>query len=334
MSHVLKIGIVGLGRLGKRHAENLALRVPGALLVAAASPVAEECRWAGSALPGITTYDSLTSLLTHPGLDAVWLVTPTSLHADQTIEVLRAGKHVFCEKPLALEPADCDRVLAVAREHPAQVAMVGFMRRFDPAYAQAKQALDAARLGKVFHIACASHDPVDPHGFFVRFAPTSGGIFLDCCIHDIDLVRWMLDGAEALDVSAAGTRLMYPALGGCGDVDNAFATVVFVGGTVATFHVSRTSHSGYEASMTISGTERALRLGQNLGHLPLICEQGGQRSSEGQHDFFERFNDAFLHEARAFVDAVLQGKPSPLGLEDAREATRLACRLREVMKVR
>ncbi len=82
---MLKLGIVGLGRLGKRHAENLALRVPGALLVAAASPVAEECRWAGSALPGITTYDSLTSLLTHPGLDAVWLVTPTSLHADQTI---------------------------------------------------------------------------------------------------------------------------------------------------------------------------------------------------------------------------------------------------------
>ena len=334
MSETLKIGIVGLGRLGKRHAENLALRVPGASIVAAASPIAEECRWAETTLPNVKTYDSLTLLLKHPGLDAVWLVTPTSLHADQTIEVLRAGKHVFCEKPLALEAADCDRVIAVAKEHPRQVAMVGFMRRFDPAYAQAKQALTAGRLGQVFHIATAAHDPVNPEGFFVRFAPTSGGIFLDCCIHDIDLVRWMLDGAEAVDVSAAGTRIMYPALGSCGDVDNAFGTVVFAGGAVATFHVSRTSHCGYEACMTISGTKGAVRLGQNLGHLPMVCEVDGKRSLEGQHDFFERFNDAFLHEVRAFVDAVLQGKPSPLGLEDAREATRLACQLREVMKSR
>ncbi len=333
MSTALRIGIVGLGRLGKRHAENLALRVPGASLVAAASPVAEEQLWAKANLPNITTYDSLTTLLQHPELDAVWLVTPTSQHADQSIEVLRAGKHVFCEKPLALEVADCERVISVAREHPAQVAMIGFMRRFDPSYARAKQALVEGKLGKLFHIACASHDPVDPEGFFVRFAPTSGGIFLDCCIHDIDLVRWMLDGAKAVNISSAGTRVMYPALNACGDVDNAFATIIFDGGIVATFHVSRTSHSGYEASMILNGTHGGLRIGQNISRQPLFYEVNGKRQAEGQVDFFERFGDAFLCEAKAFVEAIRTGEPSPLGLEDAREATRIACQLREAMQV-
>jgi myo-inositol 2-dehydrogenase/D-chiro-inositol 1-dehydrogenase len=335
MSPALRIGIVGLGRLGKRHAENLALRVPGAVLVAAASPVAAERTWAEQNLPSIsnslTTYDDLPGLLRHPGLDAVWLVTPTSLHAGQTVLALEAGKHVFCEKPLALETRDCDAVIEAARSRPGQVAMVGFMRRFDPAYAEARRQLREGALGELFHIHCASHDPIDPHGFFVKFAPTSGGIFLDCCIHDLDLVRWMLDGARPLQVSAAGTRRMYPALEACGDIDTGFATITFEGGAVATFHVSRTSHRGYEATMSLNGTRGALSLGRDLTRLPLVTERDGQRCLEGQPDFFARFNDAFLLEARAFVAAVREGLPSPLSLEDAREATRLACALRDAL---
>jgi myo-inositol 2-dehydrogenase/D-chiro-inositol 1-dehydrogenase len=333
MSASVRIGIVGLGRLGRRHAENLALRVPGASLVAAASPIAEERAWAEATLPGIKTYPGLSELLAHPGLDAVWLVTPTSLHADQLILALDAGKHVFCEKPLALETADCDRVVAVAAKRPQQLVMIGFMRRFDPAYAEAKRLIAEGELGDVFSISCRSEDPVDPDGFFVRFAPTSGGIFLDCCIHDIDLVRWMLDGAEVSSVSAAGSRVMYPALGDCGDVDNGFATVTFKGGQVATFHVSRTSHRGYEATMTVSGTRGGLDIGRNVPRRPVTLETGGKRQIEGQVDFFERFGDAFLHEARAFVEAVRTGGPTPSSIADAREATRLACAMREALRV-
>ncbi|MCM5558836.1 Gfo/Idh/MocA family oxidoreductase [Pleomorphomonas sp. JP5] len=333
MSASVRIGIVGLGRLGRRHAENLALRVPGASLVAAASPIAEERAWAEATLPGVSTYPGLTELLGHPGLDAVWLVTPTSLHADQTIASLEAGKHVFCEKPIALETADCDRVVAVAEKHPDQLVMIGFMRRFDPAYAEAKRIISKGELGDVFSISCRSEDPVDPDGFFVRFAPTSGGIFLDCCIHDIDLVRWMLDGAEVSSVSAAGSRVMYPALGECGDVDNGFATVTFKGGQVATFHVSRTSHRGYEATMAVTGTRGGLDIGRNVPRGPITLEVGGNRQIEGQVDFFERFGDAFLHEARAFVEAVRTGGPTPSSIADAREATRLACAMREALRV-
>jgi len=272
-------------------------------------------------------------LLAHPGLDAVWLVTPTSLHADQAIASIAAGKHVFCEKPLALEPSDCDRAVAVAAGHPRQVLMVGFMRRFDPAYAEAKRRIEAGELGKVFAIRCVSEDPVDPEGFFVRFAPTSGGIFLDCCIHDIDLVRWMLNRAEAASVAAVGSRLMYPALGACGDVDTASANVAFKGGQMATFYVSRTSHRGYEASMRIVGDKGALDLGAGIPRLPLTLESDGGRSTAGQVDFFQRFGQAFLDEAQAFVKAIQCGKPTPISLEDAREATRLACAMRDALKL-
>ena len=333
MTDAVRIGIVGLGRLGRRHAENLAFRVEGARLVAAASPVAEERAWAEASLNGVATYPGLRELLEHPEMDAVWLVTPTSLHADQVIASIQAGKHVFCEKPLALDPVDCDRAIAIAAKRPGQIVMVGFMRRFDPAYAEAKRRIDAGELGKVFAIRCVSEDPVDPTGFFVRFAPTSGGIFLDCCIHDIDLVRWMLSGAEPDSVSAVGSRVLYPALAGCGDVDTASAVVAFKGGAIGDFYVSRTSHRGYEASMTIVGAKSTLVIGRGIPRLPLTLQSDGRRSVAGQTDFFERFGDAFLQEARAFVDAVRRGGPTPLGLADAREATRIACAMREALRV-
>lgn len=333
MTSALRIGIVGLGRLGRRHAENLAFRVPGARLVAAASPSAEERDWAAANLPGLATEPGLPELLARDDVDAVWLVTPTSFHADHVVASLESGRHVFCEKPLALEVADCDRVLAVAKARPKQVAMVGFTRRFDPAIAEAKRRIEAGELGKIFAIRCSSEDAIDPHGFFVRFAPTSGGIYLDCAIHEIDLVRWILDGAEARTVTAAGTRLMYPGLAPCGDVDTGFATVTFDGGCVATFHVSRTSHRGFESMLTIVGTEGALEIGRGLGHLPITVEKDGGRRVGGLVDFFDRFETAFLHGARAFVEAVRAGRPSPLGLDDARAATALAVRMREALVV-
>jgi myo-inositol 2-dehydrogenase/D-chiro-inositol 1-dehydrogenase len=328
LSNNIKIGIVGLGRLGRRHAENLASRVPGVVLVAAASPVDSERSWAEESL-GVKAYSDLPSLLGHPGLDAAWLVTPTSFHADQAIQVLEAGKHLFCEKPLSLDIVLCNRVIEVAQRRPSQVAMIGFMRRFDPAYAEVKRVISSGELGKVFRIHTESHDPVDTNAFFVKFAPTSGGIFLDCCIHDIDLVRWMLDGARPTKVCAFGTRVMYPGLASCGDVDTASASVEFDTGALATFHVSRTSHRGYEATMSVTGTEGALTCGRGLTALPIATERSGGTAVRGQSDFFARFNDAFLHEASAFAEAVRSGGGSPLSLEDAREATRLAVGMRE-----
>jgi myo-inositol 2-dehydrogenase / D-chiro-inositol 1-dehydrogenase len=331
METSLAIGIVGLGRLGRRHAENLATKVPGARLVAAASVVAEEREWAKARL-GVSAYPDLETLLKDPAVEAVWLVTPTSLHAGQATEVLRAGKHLFCEKPLSLDAEPCDAVIDLAGRRPDLVAMVGFMRRFDTGYAEAKRIVAANELGKVFEIQCESHDPIDPEGFFVRFAPTSGGIFLDCCIHDIDLVLWMLEGVRPLRVKASGTCLLYPALAECGDVDTAAALLEFDNGALATFHVSRTSHRGYEASMAIHGETGAVEVGRGLSNLPLRREEGGGVRTQGQPDFFARFQEAFLLEAGVFVETVKAGRPSPLTLASAREATRIAVAMRRALQ--
>jgi len=329
---VVGVGIVGLGRMGQRHAEQLALRTPGARLVAACSPLAAERDWAGSQLgvPGL--YDDYASMLRDPQVQAVAIATPTTAHAEQAIAALAAGKHVFVEKPLALDVASCERVEAAARGHPELVAMVGFVRRFDRHYQEAKAQVDAGRVGRPFLVRSQSCDKNDPDGFFVRFAPTSGGIFLDCSVHDIDLARWMLGNPRALRVFASGTIALHPGLAACGDVDNGLAIVEFDGGARAQFYASRTLAHGFEASSEIIGTAGSVSVGVGAHR-----DRVQSRDAAGVHhrvldDFVERFADAFQREMAAFVAACRGEASVPLTLSDATEATRIGVAIARSLK--
>src|ERR1022692_2977130 len=233
MTSNLRIGIAGLGRLGRRHAENLARRIPRAQLSAACSPVAEELAWAGRELGVASLHGDYPALLADTGIDAVFLVTPTSLHAEQIVQALQAGKHVFCEKPLSLDLSDCRRVEDVAHRHPQLKVMIGYGRRFDPSYRDAYDKVSAGMIGRPFLVRSQNLDMNDPSGFFVRFAPTSGGIFLDCTVHDIDLARWLLGNPEPVRVFATGVIALHEGLREFGDVDNGVATCEFAGGQMA-----------------------------------------------------------------------------------------------------
>ncbi|MGS5089396.1 Gfo/Idh/MocA family protein [Hydrogenophaga sp. A37] len=320
---ILNVGIAGLGRLGKRHAEQLARHTPGARLVAACSPVRAELDWARAELGVTRCHDDLAAMLGDPGIDAIVLVTPTTLHADQTIACLRAGKHVFVEKPLSLDVATCEAVEAVANDFPQLVAMVGFVRRFDPSYAEAKAAIDKGELGRPFLVRSQTCDQNDPDGFFVKFAPSSGGIFMDCSVHDIDLARWMLGNPKATRVFASGTIALHPGLAECGDVDNGLAIVEFDGGQRAVFYASRTMPHGHETTTEVIGTTGTLQVGVGA-HLSRVQYRDacgvGHRALP---DFFARFGDAFRLEMEAFVSACRGEQPSPLTLNDATEATRI-----------
>ena len=175
-------------------------------------------------------FGDYAAMLAHPGLDAVFLVTPTTLHADQIIAALKAGKHVFSEKPLALDLADCRRVEDEATRHPRQKVMIGFVRRFDPHYRNARAKIEAGAIGRPFLVRSQCADQNDPDGFFVRFAPTSGGILLDMSVHDIDGARWLLGADRATRVYATGTIAIHEGLAACNDVDNAVAIIEFAGG--------------------------------------------------------------------------------------------------------
>jgi len=324
----VRIGIVGLGRLGRRHAENLARRVPGAELVAACSPVDEERAWAQQELGVRTVYDDYARLLAHPDLDAVFLVTPTSLHAAQIIAGLEAGRHVYCEKPLSLSLEDCRRVADVARGRPELKVMIGYSRRFDPSYRDAWDKVQAGAIGRPFLVRSQNLDLNDPSGFFVRFAPTSGGIFLDCTVHDIDLARWFLGNPEPKRVFAAGTVAIHEGLREFGDVDNGVATCEFADGRIACFYASRTMAHGHETLTEVFGTGGRLTVGHNprLNRVD-ISDAHGVRN-ECTPTFWERFEEAFLRGEIEFVRAIQEDRAPGLTLHDATEATRIGIALR------
>jgi len=330
----LRVGIAGVGRMGRHHAVNLAQRVVGAELVAACSPVADERAWARDMLGVANLYGDYAQLLAHPGLDAVFVVTPTTLHAEQIIAAVRAGKHVFSEKPLALDFADCLRVEKEAAKHPACKVMIGYVRRFDPSYLDAYGKIAAGAIGRPFLARSQTTDKNDPSGFFVRYAGASGGILLDMSVHDIDTVRWMLGAGGARRVYATGLIAVHEGLREVGDVDNAVATIEFVGGEIACIFASRTMAHGHETLTEIIGTAGRVMVGQNprLNRVE-ISDAHGVRN-ECTPTFYERFAEAFLNEAQTFVDIVRDNQPPPLTLRDATEATRIGIAVTESLRTK
>jgi myo-inositol 2-dehydrogenase/D-chiro-inositol 1-dehydrogenase len=333
-SSELRVGIAGLGRMGRHHAENLARRVPGVNLVAACSPVAEERAWAGKALGVENLHGDLAELFARKDLDAVFLATPTAFHPQHIVQALQSGKHVFCEKPLALDLAECRRVEAEAAKHPKLKVMIGYARRFDPSYSSAHAKVQAGDIGAPYMVRSQNLDMNDPSGFFVRFAPTSGGIFLDCSVHDIDLARWFLGFPKPLRAFATGTIAIHEGLREFGDVDNGVAICEFDGGKLACFAASRTMAHGHETSTEVFGTKGRLAIGANprLDRVD-IADAHGLRN-ECTPTFYERFEEAFVRETLEFVAAIAEDRPPALTLHDATEATRIALALRESLHTR
>ncbi|MDP2791053.1 MAG: Gfo/Idh/MocA family oxidoreductase, partial [Rectinemataceae bacterium] len=179
MSGKLKIGIVGLGRLGKRHAANLAWKVKGAELVAACSVVPGELEWAKTELGIGKVYSDYAKMIAASGIDAVYLVSSSSVHAEQIVQALDAGLHVFSEKPMGVNLAECLMVEKAVASHPDKAFFIGFVRRFDPSYAYAKKLVDEGAIGKPFLVRSQTVDLDEYAPFQVKFVPTSGGIFLD-----------------------------------------------------------------------------------------------------------------------------------------------------------
>jgi myo-inositol 2-dehydrogenase/D-chiro-inositol 1-dehydrogenase len=334
VSDRLRIGIAGLGRLGRHHAENLARRIPRAELVAACSPVAEELAWAKQTLGVQRAHARYEDLLAERDVQAVFIVTPTALHPGQIVAALHAGKHVFCEKPLSLDLADCRRVETEAAKRPDLKVMIGYGRRFDPSNRDAYDKIQAGLIGRPFLVRSQNLDLNDPSGFFVRFAPTSGGIFLDCTVHDIDLARWFLGDPKPVRVFAAGVVAVHEGLSEFGDVDNGVATCEFAEGKIACFYASRTMAHGHETLTEIFGTGGRITVGHNprLNRVD-ISDAYGVRN-ECTPTFYERFEEAFLRETMHFVDAVLDNRAPALTLHDATEATRIGTALRESLQSR
>lgn len=311
----LRVGIAGLGRLGRVHAANLAHKIPGAVLTAACVPGADSQAYARQELGLEKVYGDFREMVADPELDAVAIVSPSGEHCWQIEAALDAGKHVFSEKPLGVTMEQCLQAEAAVARHPELVCMLGFMRRYDKSYAYAKEKIAAGAIGTPYLVKSTGIDPEAVVEGAIRYSGTSGGIFLDSAIHDIDLMRWFL-GSEAAEVYAMGCTFKHPAFQDAGDDETGVAVYKFKNGAMGMVHVGRTAPYGYHIETEIVGTEGTIRISAvPEKNRAMVYDVNGART-ECVESFPERFAEAYLTEMEEFVRCVREGRKPDTGVAD------------------
>lgn len=319
----VKVGIVGLGRLGKEYAYNLKYKIRNAELIAACSLDQEELDYAKDQLEVPHLFRSYKDMLTLKEIDAVFVVTSTDMHADQMIMALNHGKHVFSEKPLAITLNQCYKVKEVVDLNPNLTAVVGFVRRFDPSYQYAKDKVESGAIGTPFLVRSQTVDKDTVADFQMKYVMNSGGIFHDFNVHDIDLARWFLV-ADIKTVHAIGGAFKHKGFAEVGDADNVMTTCSFDNGTMAVINASRTATHGHDTYTEIMGTEGTIRIGRpSYKNRVEIYDQHGARK-ECVETFWERFEEGFLLMATDFVDCIMNGEKPKINIMDAIKATEAA----------
>lgn len=300
----IKFGIIGLGRLGRVHAENIATKVAGAELVAACSLISEELTYATEVLGVTETYSDYADMVQSDNIDAVAIVSPSGLHIEHIELALANDLHVFCEKPIGINIDAIKKIIPVIEASP-KTFMLGFMRRYDESYTYAKSLVDSGQLGTITAIRCYSVDPARDIDGFLNFVKNgkSGGIFFDMAVHDIDVIRW-LTGSEAKRVWAVGHNKAYPHLTELGELETGMAMMELQDNTVCFLLSGRNAAHGYQVETEIIGTKGSLTIGhhpeKNL--VAVFNEQGVVRPCS--QNFPERFKQAFINELQAFVDHI------------------------------
>jgi predicted dehydrogenase len=318
MDNDIRIAVIGVGRMGMTHAENLARRVGGARLVAVTTSQEARSEEAQRRCGPVAVYPNLPALLQAAAagaiaLDAVCISSSTSAHPDNVVACAPAGLHLFCEKPLALTLADCDRAIAAAEQAGVKL-MIGHVRQFDAGHLEAKRAIEAGAIGRPLVFRAISGD-VDPPPPSFADPSVSGGLIVDAMYHDLYLSRWLLDD-EVVRAYAEGGALVDAAIGAVGDVDNAVAMLRFARGAMATLFVSRTTRYGHDLRVEVIGDEGAVHIGRfRQTPVRLLDRQGVHHDMPFTTP--ERLGEAFITEMQAFVDCVQKDTPPPVTGRDA-----------------
>jgi inositol 2-dehydrogenase len=315
----LKVGLIGLGRLGRVYARDLSSRLAETELTAVADTNAELARNIASEFDVPRSYGRAEDLLADPNVDAVVIVSPTHTHKDVVIAAMKAHKPTFCEKPLALTLDECRAMDTVATTSGVFFQM-GFMRRFDPGYAAAKKQVEEGRVGRPVVFKSTSRDPYRPSLEYANPA-SSGGILVDMGIHDFDLARWFM--GEVRSVTAIGGVLAYPEMASVGDIDNAIATLVFTDGRLGVIDLTRNGIYGYDITTELLGTEGTVRVGY-LRETPVLTMTKNHVSHDTVPYFMERFERAYTLQLQNFAQNVLHDRQPPITIRDGVEALRVA----------
>ena len=314
-TNTLNVALLGAGRMGIEHARTL-VGLPEVRVVAVADPDAQAARAAQRLCRAERIYADPLEAIHDPAVNAVVIVTPTTLHAAHIEAAARAGRAIFCEKPVATDLRETERVLGVVASAGVPF-QIGFQRRFDPAFAQAKARLDAGELGAVEQFLAVGRDPAPAPFEYLR---GSGGIFLDQAIHDLDIARFLV--GEVREVTAWGEAKIEPRLAELNDADTTTAVLHFENGAQGVVMNSRRAVYGYDVRTEVFGERGKFSL-DATPKTPLLAYGEGVRMDH-YHFFMDRFQEAYRLELAAFVRAVLDGTPPAPGARDALESLRLA----------
>lgn len=311
----LHVGIIGAGRIGRVHAENLAFRLPEAEVMAIAD-INREAAQKVSARCGIPRVaEHAQEILTNPKIEALLICSPTDTHADLIVESAKAGKHIFCEKPIAHSLAKIDHALSAVEKAGVKL-QIGFNRRFDANFARVRAAVTSGEIGKPHLMHIISRDPAPPPNSYIKI---SGGIFMDMTIHDFDMARFLIGDEIESIYTAAGVNVD-PEIGNAGDLDTALIVLHFKNGVIGTIDNSRKAVYGYDQRVEILGSLGAIATGNCYPNQAVVSDASSIRRDLPLNFFMDRYTESFLAEMRAFVNAVLEDQSTPVRGSDGRFA--------------
>jgi len=313
----VNIAIFGVGRIGKIHLKNL-LRFPGVSVVAVADThyPAEEFK---KEFKDVFFSSNPDEVLAMPEVEAVLICTPTSSHAPMIELALKSGKHIFCEKPVDLSLERTKALVDMANQSNVKL-MLGFNRRFDPDFLQARRSIEAGRIGDIQIIKITSRDPGLPPLDYIK---NSGGLFMDMAIHDFDMARYMM-GKEVKEVYSRGLVLVDKQVGEVGDVDTALTTLIFEDDTYAVIDNSRKAIYGYDQRLEVFGNKGMIQVDNNQHNRNVISDADGIHHSLPLDFFMDRYAASYLNEIQFFIDALSKNEPIPVGGNDGLKATIIA----------
>ena len=309
---MVKVGIIGAGRIGRVHITSITTRVPNAVIKTVADPflTEETADWAKSMGVEKTTKD-YKEIIEDLEIDAVLICSSTDTHSPISIEAIKAGKHVFCEKPI---DHDVDKIMEVikALEGTGLKYQVGFNRRFDHNFQSLQETVAQGKIGTPQIIKITSRDPEPPS---IDYVKVSGGMFLDMTIHDFDMARF-LAGCDAEEVYVQSANLVDPAIGEAGDVDTAVITLKMENGAIAVIDNCRKAVYGYDQRAEVFGSEGMAAISNDSQSTTVISNAQGVTGEKPMFFFLERYMDAYGKEITAFIDAIEKGKDTPLNVYD------------------
>jgi myo-inositol 2-dehydrogenase/D-chiro-inositol 1-dehydrogenase len=313
MREKTNVGIIGAGRIGRVHAENLMYRIAEANLVAVSDVFVEAAEKLGAELGVGAVYQDHRRLLEDRSIDAVLICSSTDTHARFIEEAAQAGKQIFCEKPIALDLAKIDHALAAVEQAGVKL-QIGFNRRFDPSFSHVQRIVAAGEIGEPQILKITSRDPAPPP---IAYVKVSGGIFLDMTIHDFDMARFLM-GREVEVIYAAGGVLVDPAIGEAGDVDTAILTLHFAGGGLGIIDNSRQAVYGYDQRVEVFGNKGNVAADNVYPNTATISDAHRVHRDLPLNFFMDRYVEAYVNEMRAFVDCVVYNTQPPVTGLDGR----------------